>query len=92
MKPTAHLCLVLRSRMNGAIHLPIHFHDVHRDSFTLIYLIMFHRHKSLCYCEMDASVEQRYISGLRMGVTKVFHSDMSLNNQTSLRQVSQFTS
>jgi len=70
---------------------PICFHDVHRDSSTLLYLIMFHRHQSLCYCEMHTSVEQKYISGLRMGVTKVFHSDMSLNNQTSLRQVSQFT-
>jgi hypothetical protein len=32
---------------------------------------------------MHASVEQKYISDLRMGVTKVFKSDVSLNNQTS---------
>jgi hypothetical protein len=70
---------------------PICFQDVQKDSFTLLYLIMFYRHQSLCYCEMHASVERKYISGLRMAVTKVFHSDMSLNNQTSLKQVSQFT-
>jgi len=52
------------------------------DSFTVLYL-MFHRHQSLCYCEMHASVERKYDSSLTMGVTKVLHSDMSLNNQTS---------